>query len=211
MSAIAAAVIGTAIIGGVISSKSASKAADAQTYAADAAAAEARAAREELRTLMEPYVAAGTPGLQKQLNLLGLGTEQSQADAIAEQERSPLFQALARQGEDAILQNASATGGLRGGNTQGALAQFRPQLLDQFISQQYERLGGITRLGQNSAAGVGAAGLESANSIGAILQNKGAAIAGGALAQGQAWNNALGTIGGFAASPLGAKAFGKIF
>ncbi|WP_449405980.1 hypothetical protein [Massilia phosphatilytica] len=37
---------------------------------------------------------------------------------------APRFQALQQQGNDAILANASATGGLRGGNVQGALGQF---------------------------------------------------------------------------------------
>lgn len=211
MSAVAAAVVGSAVIGAVVTSSSSRRAADAQTQAADAAAAEQRAAREEMRTLLQPYVAVGTPALQAQMNLLGLGPEGRQQEAIARQEQNPLFQALAQQGEDAILQNASATGGLRGGNTQGALAQFRPRLLNEFITQQYDRLGGITQLGQNSAAGVGAAGQQTANNIGNILGERGAAIAGGALAQGQAWNSMMGTIGGFAASSAGQKAFGKIF
>ncbi len=119
-----------------------------------------------------------------------------QAAAVARIEGQPMFQALARQGEDAILQNASATGGLRGGNTQGALARFRPQLLNQFIEQQYGRLAGITALGQQSAAGVGTAGLQTGTNIANILQNAGAAQAAGYGAQGQIWANTLGGLGG---------------
>lgn len=123
-----------------------------------------------------------------------------QQQAINEIEQGAAFQALAQQGENAILQNASATGGLRGGNTQAALAQFRPALLNQFIEQQYGRLGGMVKIGQASAAGVGAAGQEAATNIGNALTNVGQAQAGAALAKGNAWNQALGTVGGFAAS-----------
>ena len=92
-----------------------------------------------------------------------------------------MFQALARQGEEAMLQQASATGGLRGGNLQGALAQFRPQMLAQAIEDQYSRLGGMTALGQQSAAGVGSAGMQSAGQIAGLLGQQGAARAGGTL------------------------------
>lgn len=119
-----------------------------------------------------------------------------QAAAIAAQEASPFFQSLAQQGENAILQNASATGGLRGGNVQGALAQFRPQLLNQFIEQQYGRLGGLATMGQNSAAGVGSAGMNMATDIGKLLQSTGQARAGASLAQGKAWGDTFGELGG---------------
>ena len=128
--------------------------------------------------------------------------EQLQQQAISGIEGGAGFQALARQGEEGILQNASATGGLRGGNVQGALAQFRPSLLNQFIEQQYQRLGGMANLGQNSAAGVGAAGVNAASSISDLLGQAGAARAGAALGQGKAFSqpfNLLTTIGGMSA------------
>lgn len=256
MSAVAAAVVGSAVIGGVVASKGASKAAAAQTQAAELSAAEQRAAREQLQQLLAPYTAAGTPALQAQMNLLGIGggafnpqaylqanpdvaagfqqtggnfatpeeyaqwhyenygkaegrpatltsgAEQQQA-AISQFEQSPMFQALARQGEMGIMQNASATGGLRGGNVQGALAQFRPALLNQQIQQQFQNLGGISALGQSSAAGVGAGGMQAANQIGNAYTQAGQAQAGGYLGQANAFNKALGQIGGFAAGGFG--------
>lgn len=213
MSAVASAVVGgiVSIGGALIGSSSAGKAADAQTEAARLGVEEQRAAREQMQKLLAPYVAAGTPALKAQMDLLGLGTTGDQQAAIAQQEQNPLFQSIATQGENAILQNASATGGLRGGNVQGALAQFRPQLLNQFIEQQYGRLGGIAQMGQSSAAGVGAAGQQAAGNIGNLLGGAGEAQANAALAQGAAWQNALGTIGGFGASPTGQAALGKIF
>jgi hypothetical protein len=134
---------------------------------------------------------------------LGLAGPEAQQTYVAQQEQSPIFQALARQGEEAMLQNASATGGLRGGNVQGALAQFRPALLNQFLEQQYGRLGGMTALGQQSAAGVGTAGMQSAGSIADLLGQAGAARAGSALGVGRALSgpfNLASTLGGMSAS-----------
>lgn len=208
---LAAAVIGAGALsagGGILAAGSASRAAnratDAQTVQAQNSIEEQRRQFDAMRQLLQPYVDAGEPALQGILDLAGLGTQQSQAQAIQQQEQSPFFQSLARQGEDAILQNASATGGLRGGNTQGALAQFRPQLLNQFIEQQYGRLGGIAQMGQNSAAGVGNAGMNSANQISQQFGNIGAAQAGGALARGQAQGNMFQGIASGLGGALGA-------
>ena len=200
----AAIALGVGALGSAaIGASAASKAGKAQVAAADAGAAEQRAAREEMRRLLEPYVAAGSPALEAQMGALGLRGPEAQQAFVAQQEQSPIFQALARQQEEAILQNASATGGLRGGNVQGALAQFRPQLLNQFLEQQYGRLGGMTSLGQQSAAGVGTAGMQSATSIAGLLGEAGAARAGAALGVGKALSgpfNLASTIGGMSAS-----------
>jgi len=95
-----------------------------------------------------------------------------------------------------LLQRASATGGLRGGNIQGALAQFRPQLLSSLIDQQYGRLGGMTALGQQSAAGVGTAGLQTGVNVANLLGQQGAAQAGAEIAQGKAFGAIPAAISG---------------
>jgi hypothetical protein len=141
----AAIALGVGALGSAaIGASAASKAGKYQERAADKGVEEQRAAREEMRRLLEPYVAAGGPALEAQMGALGLRGAEAQQAYVAEQEQSPIYQALARQQEEAILQNASATGGLRGGNVQGALAQFRPALLNQFLEQQYGKLGGMT-------------------------------------------------------------------
>lgn len=208
MSAMAVAVIGSSVIGGISSAKAAKSAAAAQVKSAELGVAETRAAREQLERLLEPYRAAGTPALAQQMAALGLAGPEAQQAYVAQQEQSPLFQAMTRQGEEAILQGASATGGLRGGNVQGALAQFRPQLLNQFLEQQYGRLGGMTTLGQQSAAGVGSAGMTSAGNIAGLLGQSGQAQAGGILGSANAFNTALGQVTGFATSAAGQRALG---
>ena len=84
-----------------------------------------------------PYANAGASAVQSQADLAGINGPDAQAAAISQIENDPAFQAQVRQGENAILQNASATGGLRGGNVQRALSQYRPQVLNNFINNQY--------------------------------------------------------------------------
>lgn len=202
MSGIATAVVAGSVVTGYLGSKAqekaASKASKAQIQSSEMGIEEQRRQFDALQKLLAPYVEAGTGtrgALPEQQALLGLRGAEAQQRAISGIEGSPIFQSLARQGEEAILQQASATGGLRGGNVQAALGQFRPQLLNQLIEQQYERLGGLTRIGQASAAGVGAAGMQQAGAISDLLAQQGAARAGSALAQGQGQAQMYGTIG----------------
>lgn len=171
----------------------ANKQADAANAASKTQAASAQAGIDEyrrqfdaLQKLLQPFVSTGTNATTALSNLIGLGGNDAQASAISALQQSPEFTSALQSGQNAILQNASATGGLRGGNTQAALAQFSPQLLAQTINNQYSRLGNLASLGQNAAAGVGNAGLSTGSGISNLLQQKGAALAGGQLAQGNA-------------------------
>jgi hypothetical protein len=119
--------------------------------------------------------------------LLGLRGPEAERAAIERISGGEQFKALAGQGEEALLQRASATGGLRGGNIQAALGQFRPQLLSNLIEKQYGQLGGLATLGQSSAAGVGTAGMNTGANIANLLGQQGAAQAGGEIAQGRAY------------------------
>lgn len=187
---VAAALTGGSLLGSVLSAqqqkKAANKAADAQTQAAQMGIDEQRRQFDAIQQLLSPYVNAGTQGLAGQQNILGLNGNPAQQQAIDALRNSNQYQQLNQQGQDAILQNASATGGLRGGNVQGALSQFSPQLLQNMIDQQYSRLGGLAAMGQNSAAMTGTAGQNSASQIGNLLNQQGAAQAGGYLAAGKA-------------------------
>ncbi|WP_332605483.1 hypothetical protein [Acinetobacter sp. ESBL14] len=202
---VAAAMAATAAVGAYSSNRAASaqrkaagQASSAQEAASMAAIEEQRRQFDAMQELQRPFVNAGMGALQGQQDLLGLNGSQAQQNAINGIQNSAEFQTYLNQGENSLRQNASATGGLRGGNMQGALAQFSPQLLNQMINQRYTNLGGLTALGQNSAAGVGNAGMQSANNIGNLLQQMGAAQAGNSLAQGNASANQWAAIGNIA-------------
>lgn len=165
--------------------KAARNASDAQSAAALAGIDEQARQFDAIKELLKPYVDTGTNALQKQGDLIGLNGNDSQANAISALMSSPQFTSAIQSGENAILQNASATGGLRGGNTQAALAQFRPALLSSLINDQYARLGGLASIGQNAATFQGNAGLQTGGNVASLLQQQGAAVAGGELASGR--------------------------
>lgn len=190
------AVGGATLVSGYMGSKAAGDAADTQAASAQAGIEEQRRQFEAIQKLLQPYVEAGTGALGQQQTLIGMNGAAPQQAAIDAIKGSPAFTSLLQQGESSILANGSATGNLRGGNVQGALAQFSPQLLSQLIDQQYGRLGGLSTMGQNAAAGVGSAGISTGDSITKLLQQQGAAQAGGELAQGRAWQSIPNAIGG---------------
>jgi hypothetical protein len=190
------AVGGATLVSGLVGANAAENAANTQAGAAQAGIEEQRRQFDAVQKLLAPYVSAGGPALEAQQAFLGLRGPEAERAAIDRISGGETFKALAGQGEEALLQRASATGGLRGGNIQGALAQFRPQLLSSLIEQQYGRLGGMTSLGQQSAAGVGAAGQQTGVNVANLLGQQGAALAGGEIAQGRAFGAIPAAISG---------------
>lgn len=151
---------GSTLLSGLIQGSSQKTAAKAQTKA--------------LQQTLSPYTEAGASALSQMNILAGGGTPEEQAAAIEAIKSGSQYEELVQQGENAILQNAAATGGLRGGNVQGALAQYSPALLNSLISQRYSQLGGIAGIG-SQVAGQLASGLSSAGAT-------------SALASGSMWN-----------------------
>lgn len=196
------------VIGGITGAsqqaKGAQQAANTQASAAERAIAEQRAARLSNEQRQDPFVKAGTTALAQQMSLIGLNGTAQQQDALNALLSGPEYTTGIRQGEQAILQNAAATGGLRGGNTQNSLANFRADTLSGLLGQQFNRLGSLTSLGQNAAAGVGNAGIATASNIGDLLQQQGAAIAGGQIARGNVVANNFNTMGQIAGTIIGA-------
>jgi hypothetical protein len=223
------------VFGGITGAKQAGKAAEAagqtQSAAAQAGIEEQRRQFDKFVELMSPYVTAGTGAFKRlapfeeagarsfeeQQALLGLRGPEEERAAIERLTGGETFKSLAQQGEEALLQRASATGGLRGGNIQAALAQFRPQLLSGLIEQQYGRLGGLSATGlgvtsdifsrgQASAAGQAGAGQQLGANISGLLGQQGAATAGGQLARGAVPGQTFGQLlqlGGAVAGAMG--------
>lgn len=203
---------GTQLIGSIIGSQAAGKAAKVQERSAQAGIDTQRQMFERTQEILRPYVEAGQEQLptlagyttagpqafERQLALAGLAGPEAQRAAIAQVQAQPRFGALTQAGEEAILANAAATGGLRGGNVQNALARFRSDLLANEIEREYARFGGLTafgqgvsqnlaQLGQASGANVGAAGLQTGQAISGLQGAAGAAQAGGILGQAGAY------------------------
>jgi len=215
------AVGGATLVSGLAQADAAQSAAAAQAGASEAGIAEQRRQFDAVQKLLEPYVTAGTGAIgqlqpfqqagaqafQQQQAIAGLLGPEAQRQAISQIESSPFLQSQIQRGEEALLQRASATGGLRGGNMQAALAQFRPQMLQQAIEQQYGRLGGFAgaglgvaeqlyRGGQASAANQASQAQALGSNISNLLGQQGAAQAGAEIAQGRAFGAIPAAISG---------------
>lgn len=190
------AVGGATLVSGLAQADAARSASETQAGAAQSGIQEQRRQFDAVQKLLAPYVSAGAPALEQQQAFLGLKGPEAERAAIGRISGGETFKALAKQSEEALLQQASATGGLRGGNIQAALGQFRPQLLSSLIEQQYDRLGGLTSLGQQSAAGVGTAGMQTGANVAKLLGEQGAATAGGQLAEAKAYGAIPSAISG---------------
>jgi len=214
---ITASIIGGAsILGGAVQSRAAQKAGKAQAQASEAGIEEQRRqfdiAQEMLRPYreaglsaiggMQPFQTGGAQAYQQQLALAGLLGPEAEAAAIERVQMRPGFQAEIDAAEEALLQRASATGGLRGGNIQAALAEFRPQMLREAIEQEYGRFGGLAGAGletlgqlysggQASAANTASQAQRTGESIAGLMGEAGAARAGARLGKGAAVQGVL--------------------
>ena len=103
------------------------------------------------KAALDPYMLTGKSALNRIQALTGLSGPQAQAEMIRHIEQRPEFQEKLRQGEEAMLASASATGGLRGGDIQRALMEYRPQLLSQAIETELGRLGALSGAGLQAA------------------------------------------------------------
>ena len=207
---------GAAIGGAVLSSNASRRAASTQARAAEAGQETQRQMFERTQEILRPYVEAGQAQLptlagyteagpqafERQLALAGLAGPEAQRAAIQQVQTQPRFGALTQAGEEAILANAAATGGLRGGNTQNALARFRSDLLADEIEREYARFGGLTafgqgvsqnlaQMGQAAGAGTGVAAMQAGQGIAALQGAAGAARAGGTIGAASAYGNLL--------------------
>lgn len=138
---------------------------------------------------LSPYTTAGTDALGDIRGLTGLNGNDAQASAIASLQASPLFQSLFRQGQDTILNNASATGGLRGGNIQSSLANFGSDTLAQTIQQQLANLSPLMSQGFGATQFGANLGAQEAGQLAGLDTGSGQANAGAILGKTAVSNN----------------------
>lgn len=194
---------GSSIIGAAASSNAAGRASSAQERSTAMAIEAQEKQFSRVMEMLAPFVEGGTGAFNDMLDLVGVTGQGAQQSAIDALRTGPEFTTAMDLGEEAILANASATGGLRGGNTQEALARLGPQVLAQMIGRQYDRLGGLASMGQSAAAGASSAASSFGSSQADLLMQGGAARAGGIMAQANAFNQGLGGVNqalGFGAS-----------
>jgi hypothetical protein len=239
---VAAAVgIGSAVAGvagSAISASGANSAADAQQAANSSQIAQQNYEFNTIQGLLKPFQQAGTaaiPGMQSAMtnyesglgayqdilgqlnNLTGANGNAAQQAAIAGLQSNPLYTNSMNLGQQAILANASATGGLRNGNTIANLGYLPGQILSNVMQQQIGNIGtslngqsnylnalntavsqqgNLVGLGENAAAGTGNAALQTGNNITSLLGQNGAIQAGSITAGTNAISSGINSLSG---------------
>lgn len=212
MTWVAAAIAGSAIVGGLVSSKAASKAAKAQTQSAQQAADVQREIFQKQTELQEPFRQSGIAAQNELRRLLGISEEGrgtpdygmlTRQFGMDQFQQDPGYAFRLSEGMKALDRSAAARGGLLSGATLKGAQRYGQDLASQEFTNAFNRyqaqLG--TRLGTlgsmygggQAAAGqlVGAAG-QMGEGIGNALMTGGQARASGYLGQANAFNQALG-------------------
>ena len=188
---IATGLIGGALLGGGVKAYGANKAgktaAKGFAVGADQAGQAINAGYNDAIKYLSPYAQMGEQTLPFLQSLL-----QAPQASYSDFFNSPEYAALSQQQESQALRNASATGGMRGGNTQVALASIAPQLAmgwqqqqNQLQQQRFGNAFDLTRFG----AGFGQSAAQMAmNRGGAMADYRYNAATGGANARAQGQN-----------------------
>jgi hypothetical protein len=141
----AAAILGSAVVGGAVASRGASKAAKAQTQAAEQASQVQREIFERQTELQEPFRQAGITSQNELLRLLGLGGDAASAGygslgqpyPMADLERDPGYAFRLKEGEKALERMQSARGGGQG-IFSGAAIKAGQRYGQDMASQEYQ-------------------------------------------------------------------------
>jgi hypothetical protein len=189
---------GASIIGSLISGAGSVAAGAEQASAAAYAANLQMQMYQQTAANEKPFVTAGQTSENALMAGLGLGPGGGGAGTgtlgapfnPANLAQTPGYQFSLQQGEQAVQDSASATGGVSGGNTLKALDQYgqglasttyQQQLQDYMAWQQQNisALGGITNVGEAAGSNAATGASQFGASIGAATESAGAATAGG--------------------------------
>jgi hypothetical protein len=208
----AAAVLGSAVIGGAVASRGASKAAKAQDKATKEAAAVQREALARQEELSRPYREQGIEAQNALARMAGLGTDTGAADygvlgrPFGENELvvDPGYGFRLKEGMRDLDRRLSAGGRMFSGGALKAGQQYGQELASQEYQNAFNRamelrmqrgnaLSGLYGGGLQAAMGFGQDVGTSAANVGNLVTSGGAARASGYVGQANALNQALGT------------------
>lgn len=210
------------IFGGGAQKKASQKAMEAQTAALNRATDIGNQQFQQTRQDYMPYTQAGTAAIGQYGNLLGANGAGAQGLAVEGLKADPFFQQNLADANTNLLQTASATGGVRGGNTAGAVGQLSPALLQSYYQNALSGYGNLAQLGLGATGSVASFGANNAQNAGQNTIGVGQAQAANYLTKGGINAANFNNIGGFldgaasAAMPGGGgfslqKALGSIF
>lgn len=186
--------------------KAAGQAASLQAGAAQTAEQGVNRRFDITQESLRPFQEAGVGALGQQQALLGLSGQDEQQQAFAAFNESPGQAFLRERGQRNLLRNASAIGGLGGGNVRSALVQQGVGFAQQDFQNQFSRLGQLAGQGQAATTNIGQFGAQAAQQAGQLGIAGAEARASGILGQQQAEGQFRGQL-----LQLGGQAVGAAF
>ena len=216
----AAVLGGTSLIGGMMASDAASSAAQTQANATQQASQQLQQMYNQVSPYYKPYTDLGQQGVSSLSSMLPYLTQQqavykpaTTADIMAQLPAN--YEFMKEQGLGAVRQGMNVGGG--GSNMTRAATKFAEDYasnayqnaLQNYMSQQaqgfnqgqqqqtniYNRLAGITNIGQQGVAGLSNLATGNASNIAQLGVQGANATAAGQVGSANAWQGALGNVG----------------
>jgi len=206
MTWVAAAVVGSAVVGGIVSSDASRKASNTQRDAANLASQTQLESEDRARADQKPWLDTG----KNALGVLGgrLGLDGGSGDLLrqfspSDFQQDPGYQFRLDQGNKAITNSAAARGGLLSGAAVKAASQYNQDMGSQEYqnafnrfntnqTNQYNRLASLAGVGQVAANQNSSNAMQTGNIIGQNQIGAGNARASGYIGQGNAITGAIG-------------------
>ena len=209
MSAVATAIIGSAIVGGVVSNRATDKAVSAQRETTQQSNDLQKQMYDQTRTDQEPWRVAGAKSLAQLSEGTSAGGDFMRDFNAADFEADPGYEFRRSEGMRGIESRAAARGLLGSGSTLKDLTEYGSGLASQEYgaaydrfnnnrSQRFNRLASVAGVGQTATNNTNAAGQRYGENVGANLTNLGNAQGAAAISKGNAWADTSSTLGNFA-------------
>lgn len=209
MSGVATAIVGSAVIGGVVASNSASKAANAQKDAAQLASQTELEQYRQNREDMQPWREAGAGALGQLTAGTAAGGDFNRDFTLADFTKDPGYDFRMQQGQQALDRSAAARGGaLSGAAIKGSLRYGQDYGSNEYQNaynrfnndrtQRFNRLASLAGVGQTATRDVAQQGAQVASNVGNNIMGAGNAQASSYIGQGNAISGAAQSLGNFA-------------
>lgn len=193
---VAAVVAGVVAVGSAVASSEAADSASDRIASSNKKARDVQAKiRAENKEILDPFVQRGNKAGEVINSFLGLNGSQAGQEAFNTWLNSTDYQFTTDRGMNAITSNAATRGMVNSGATLKALQKFGQNNAQQYVGNWLGALGNQQSTGLSAGNALAGYNAGYANNVAANYQNTGTAMANKELAQGQAWVDALQSIG----------------
>ncbi len=191
----AAAILGSAVIGGAVASRGASKAAKAQQQAAETASRTEQQMLERQLAETAPFRQMSLEQLNRLSALYGPEGAYARAPSVDEIQMDPGYGFRLSEGMKALERQQAARGGLLSGGAIKAGQRYAQDVASQEYGNAYNRLAQLANVGPAAAGVTNALGQNYATGAGNLMSQQGQVGANALLTGAAARQSAYGDIG----------------